>query len=403
MRKGFIAGLCLALSLALAGPALAGQVRGVSDTAIKIGQWGPQTGPAALWGSVARGTGVYFQMINDEGGINGRKIEYFLRDDGYQPNRTKAVVKELIENVGVFGFASGVGTAPGMAVMDDLVKNNLVWVGTATGSTHWAFPPKKTVFAVYPNYPDEAAILTNYLLFTLKKEKIAFIYQNDDYGKGGLEGALSEMKAHGKTLVAEMPVEVTDTDLASHVLKLKEAGAEAVIMWVLPKHAAILLGTSAKLGFKPQWVACSTLSDAPLMYNITKGLWNGVIFGNFAELPDSTDPLMAKYKAAFDKYADKKTDHWGVFFYAGFGFVEPMVEGFKRAGKDLTVDSFVKAMETLKDFKGIMGKVTFGPGQRQGMREVFLAKCETAEVKDADGKTSKIGKAVRLSDWISVK
>jgi ABC-type branched-subunit amino acid transport system substrate-binding protein len=403
MPKGLIAGLCLALALAWASPALAGEVRGVSDTSIKIGQWGPQTGPAALWGSVARGTGAYFQMINEDGGINGRKIEYYLRDDGYQPNRTKAVVKELIENVGVFGFAIGVGTSPGMAVMDDIVKNNAVWVGTATGSPHWTQPAKKNVFGVYPLYPDEAAILTNYILFTLKKDKIAFIYQNDDYGKAGLEGAQAEIKTHGKKLLAEIPVEVTDTDLASHVLKLKEAGAEAVIMWVLPKHAAILLGGAAKLGYKPQWVACSTLSDAPLMFNITKGLWNGVIFGNFAELPDSTAPLMVKYKAAFDKYADKKTDHWGVFFYAGFGFAEPMVEGIKRAGKDLTVDSFIKGMESLKDFQGILGKVSYAPGQRQGMHEVFLAKCETAEAKDADGKTTKVGKAVRISDWIAVK
>ncbi len=403
MRKGLILALSLALTLALAGVGVAAPVRGVSDTTIKIGQWGPQTGPAALWGSVARGTGCYFELINSEGGINGRKIEYFLRDDGYQPNRTKAVVKELLENVGVFGFASGVGTSPGMAVMPDIIANNVPWVGTATGSTHWAFPPKKTIFAVYPNYPDEAAILTNYILFTLKKEKIAFIYQNDDYGKGGLEGAQAEIKAHGKSLVAEIPVEVTDTDLASHVMKLKQAGAEAVIMWVLPKHAAILLGTSAKLGFKPTWVACSTLSDAPLMHKITKGLWKDVIFGNFAELPDSDTPLMVKYKAAFDKFADKKSDHWGVFFYAGFGFVEPMVEGIKRAGKDLTVDSFVKAMETLKDFKGIMGRVTYAPGERQGMREVFIARCDEAEVTTPDGKQEKMGQAVRLSDWIAVK
>jgi ABC-type branched-subunit amino acid transport system substrate-binding protein len=265
-------GLAAVLGLALAGPAAA-QVRGVTDTSIKIGQWSPQTGPAAAWGSVARGSGVYFQMLNEQGGINGRKIEYFLRDDGYQPGRTKAVVKELLDNVGVFGFASGVGTSPGMAVMDDIVKAGAVWVGPATGSPHWAQPLKKTVFGVYPLYPDESAILTNYTMFTLKKEKIGYVYQNDDYGKAGLEGAQNEMKAHGKKLVLEIPVEVTDTDLASHVLKLKEAGAEAVIMWVLPKHAAIMVTTAAKLGYKPQWVASSTLSDAPLMYNLTKGLW----------------------------------------------------------------------------------------------------------------------------------
>lgn len=387
-KKLFMAAALLA-ALALASGAWAGQTKGVSDTTIKIGQWGPQTGPAALWGAVARGTGVYFKLINAEGGINGRKIEYFMRDDGYQPNKTKAIVKDLYENVGVFGFASGVGTSPGMAVMPYMVKNQIPWVGSASGSTHWAYPPKKTIFAVYPNYPDEAKVLVRYAMDTLGKKKIGFLYQNDDYGKGGLVGAQEEMKKRGLKLVAEVPTEVMDTDLSSHVLKLKQAGADAVILWLLPKQAAITLGTAAKLGYKPQWMASSTLSDAPLMYKITKGLWKGVIFGNFAELPDSKNPLMIKYHKAQQKYAPK--ERWGVFFYAGFGFVEPMVEGMKRAGKNLTVDSFVKGMESIKDFQGIFGKVTYGPDRRQGIRQVFIAKCEDK------------GKAIKLSDWIDAE
>ncbi|MDQ7053139.1 MAG: ABC transporter substrate-binding protein [candidate division KSB1 bacterium] len=108
--------------------------RGVTDTEIVIGQWGPQTGPAALWGAVARGTAAYFKMINEEeGGIHGRKIRYIYRDDAYQPAKTKAVVKEMVENEGVFAFVGGVGTAPGMAVKDYLVQNKVPWVGTGFG------------------------------------------------------------------------------------------------------------------------------------------------------------------------------------------------------------------------------------------------------------------------------
>jgi ABC-type branched-subunit amino acid transport system substrate-binding protein len=389
MRKGFALIVALAALLALGAPAVAGMTKGVSDDTIKIGQWGPQTGPAALWGAVARGTGIYFKMLNAEGGINGRKLDYYMRDDGYQPNRTKAIVKDLYENVGVFGFASGVGTSPGMAVMPYIEKHQIPWVGSASGSTHWAYPPKKTIFAVYPNYPDEAKVLARYAIKTLGKKKIGFLYQNDDYGKGGLEGAQAEMKDQGMKLAAEVPTEVMDTDLSSHVLKLKEAGCDAVILWLLPKQAAITVGTAAKLGYRPQWLACSTLSDAPLMYKITKGLWKGVIFGNFAELPGSKNPLMVKYHEAVKKYAPK--ERWGVFLYAGFGFVEPMVEGMKRAGRDLTVDSFVKAMESIKDFQGIFGKVTYGPDRRQGIRQVFLAECEDK------------GQAKRLSDWIDAQ
>ena len=143
----------LASFMALSGIVWASDMQGVTDNEIKIGQWGPQTGPAALWGAVARGTGVYFKLINDEGGINGRKITYFMRDDGYQPNRTKAIAKELYENEGVFGFACGVGTSPGMAVMPYIEENGIPWVGMATGSTHWAYPPKKPSSPYTPTIP----------------------------------------------------------------------------------------------------------------------------------------------------------------------------------------------------------------------------------------------------------
>ena len=387
-RRMLLAGMAVALGLLLALPAGAAGIRGVTDDAILIGQWGPQTGPAALWGAVARGTGLLFKLVNAEGGINGRKIKYYMRDDGYNPNRTKAIVKELVDKIGVFGFAGGVGTGPGMAAMPYLLEKKVAWVGPSTGSTHWAYPPKKLIFAVYPNYPDEARILTRYAIKTLGKKKMAFMYQNDDYGKGGLEGFITEMKALGVKPAAEIPVEKTDTDLASHVLKLKKAEADCVIMWLLPKQAAITVGASAKLGYRPQWMSSSTLSDCPLMYKITKGLWKGVVFGNFAELPDSKSPLMVKYRNAQKKYAPK--ERWGVFYYAGIGFAEPMVQGLKNAGRNLNNDTLVKGMEQIKDFQGIMGKVTFGPGVRQGLKSVFLAKAGDK------------GKAQRLSDWISL-
>ena len=170
-------------------------------------------------------------------------------------------------------------------------------------------------------------------------------------------------------------------------MKLKAANADCVLMWVLPKHGAIILGTAAKMGFKPQWMTSSILSDSPIMYKISKGLFKDMVFTTFAELGDPQHPLMKKYKKAHDQFAPK--DRWGVFFWAGFYFVEPMVEGLKRCGRDLTVDNFVKAMETIKDFQGIGPKITFGPNKRQGTRSSFLAKC-------AEG-----GKAVRLSDWMT--
>ncbi|MFO7737542.1 MAG: ABC transporter substrate-binding protein [Desulfatiglandaceae bacterium] len=386
-KKRLVMLLACAAVLSLTTFSVALAERGVTDTEIRIGQWGPQTGPAALWGAVARGTGCYFDMINAEGGIHGRKITYFLRDDGYMPPRTKAIAKELLEDKKVFAFASGVGSATGMAVKKYLHNNKVPWVGPAAGSTHWGYPPTKYLFGTYPLYIDEAAILVDYALDTMGKKRIAFFYQNDDYGKEGLVGAQMALEKRGMKLVAEVSAEPLDTDLSSHCMKLKAAEPDCVIMWVLPKHGAIILGTAAKLGFKPQWMTTSTLSDTPIMFKITQGLYKDVIFASFGELPDSDLPLMGKYKKAHEEFAPK--DRWGIFFYAGILFVEPMVEALERCGRDLTTENFVKAMESIKDFQGIGPKMSFGPDKRQGSRASFIGKC------------AEDGSAVRLSDWMT--
>jgi ABC-type branched-subunit amino acid transport system substrate-binding protein len=380
-----------AMVLGLTAGALAEQ--GVTDTEIHIGQWGPQTGPAAPWGAVARGTGVYFKMINDEGGIHGRKIVYHMFDDAYNPAKTKAGVKELQEGIGMFGWASGVGTAPGLSVKDYLMENNIPWVGPAAGSLHWISPPQKYLFAVYPLYYSEAKILTKYAVSTLGKKRIAMAYQNDDYGKNGVAGASAELAKHGLKLVAKVPVELRDTDMKAHVMQMRKAKADVVLLWVSPIHAVRIMGVGRAMKFMPQWMSTSTCSDYPLMYKISKGLWGGVITGNFGELPDSTDPLMLRYKKAFEKYA-AKGERWGTFFYAGFGFVEPMVEGLRRTGRNLTRENFVKAMETINGFKGIFGRIDYGPFKaddmhcRQGQKELFLGRC------------LKGGKAQKLTDWM---
>ena len=381
---GFVSVCALIILISFVPLALA--ERGVTDTEIRIGQWGPQTGPAALWGAVARGTGCYFDMINDEGGIHGRKIKYFLRDDGYMPPRTKAIVKELVEDKEVFAFGGGVGSACGMAVKKYLETNKVPWVGPSAGSTHWAYPPSRYLFGVYPLYCDEGAILVDYAVNKLGKKRIAVFYQEDDYGKLGLIGVEISLEKHGMEVVSAVSHSPLDTDLSSHCNKLKAANADCVIMFPGPKQGAIMLMTAAKLGFKPMWMSTSTLSDAPVMYMISKGLFKDTIFVTFGELPDSQHPLMKKYKAAQEKFSPK--ERWGTFFTAGITFVEPMIEGFKRAGRDLNAETFVKAMESIKDFQGIGPKITYGPDIRQGARSMFIGTC-------LEG-----GKTKRLSDWM---
>lgn len=393
MKKRGIWLLLAVLALVLGSALGAVAEEGVTDTVIHIGQWGPQTGPAAPWGAVARGTGVYFQMINEQGGIHGRKIEYHMFDDAYNPAKTKAGVKELQEGIGMFGWASGVGTACGLSVKDYLMERKIPWVGPAAGSLHWISPPQKYLFAVYPLYYSEAKILCKYAVKELGKKRIAIAYQNDDYGKNGVAGAEAELNKHGLKLVAAVPVELSDTDMKPHVMQLRKADADMVLLWVTPGHAIRIIGTGRAMKFEPQWMSTSTCSDFPLMMAISKGLWQGVIVGNFGDLPDSQSPLMLEYKKAFDKYA-AKGERWGVFFYAGIGFVEPMVEGLKRCGRNLTRERFVKEMEGIQDFKGIFGRISYSAYEpsdifcRQGQDELFLTQCMEG------------GKSKKLTDWM---
>jgi branched-chain amino acid transport system substrate-binding protein len=389
-RKNLVLVCLLALaSFLVMTPASAQKVRGVTDTEILIGQTGPQTGPAAAWGAVARGSGLFFKGLNDEGGIHGRKIKYFLRDDSYQPAKTKAIGVELVEQVGVFGMVGCVGVGPGMSVRDYYTENKVLMVSFGcSGVTNWIDPFNRYIFPIYPLYIDEAYALTRYFFEQLKITKVAVFYQNDDYGKQGLEGVERYEKEKGLKLATSVSAEVTDRDLSSHALKLKNSGAEAVIMWAMPTHGALLLAECAKIGFKPQWGTSSTLSDGALMLQITKGLWAGMIHSFFGEVPDSNHPLMVKYRAWHKKY--EPDERWGVFYWAGMAFAEPLAEGLKRAGKNVTPKTFIKAMETLRDWRGTGSPITFTPTDHQGAKYIYFVQVQP------DGTFKK------LTDWTRI-
>lgn len=370
-KKGLFFVLIVMLSLVALPPAGAA-APGFDDKEIRVAQWGPQTGPAAPWGSVARGSSILFNLVNEEGGIHGRKIKYFIRDDQYNPSQTKAAVKELVEKHGIFAFVGGVSAAGGLAVKDYLAQNKVIWVGPATSVKEYVFPVNPYLFGVYPLYEDEASLLTKYIVEKLKIKKIGFFYQNDSYGKNGLDGFRQRMSHYKLKPVAEIPVEPTEKDLASQMLKFKNAGAESGILWVNPTTAVIALKTCATIGYKPQWVSSNTLSDYALMHKISGGLWEGVITGAFAEPPDSNLPLMAKYREAAKRMAPD--ERWGLFYMAGILFAEPFVDALKRVGPKLSTEACLKALNETKDFKGVGPKINWSRTQHQGSDSVMIQK-----------------------------
>ncbi len=404
MKNTLFAVLCSALLvLGLAG---AGSAEvGVTDTEIHIGQWSPQTGPAAPWGAAARGTDAYFKWINANGGIHGRKLVHHYFDDAYNPAKTIAGVKQLQEQTGMFAWASGVGTACGLAVRDYLMEKKIPWVGPSAGSRHWVNPPYKYLFNVYPLYLGDAQLLTEYAITEMGKKKIAVVYQEDDYGKQGLEGTQYVLEKHDLELAEAVPVSITDTDMRPHAMKLRQSDADAVLLFVTPGHVARVLGTAKAMNFEPQWMSTTTCGDCPLMIAITKGLYEGVITASFGmakptghvgSVQHINDPLherLAKFKTeVYDQFA-ADDERWGYTFTAGIGFVEPLVEAIRRAGRDLTREKLVEELEKMEKFKGLMGRISYAPFDpedpltRVGQQEIFLQQCT------ADG-----GSRI-LTDW----
>ncbi|MBZ0273104.1 ABC transporter substrate-binding protein [bacterium] len=361
-------------------------VEGVTDTEIRIGTWAPLTGPASPYGILAKSLEAYFAKINADGGIHGRTVNLIVRDDGYQPTRTLAAVKEMVEKDKVFCFASGVGTATGMAVRDFLDERKKVWVGPATGSSAWTDPVSKYRFAVYPTYTTEATLLTGYVVGQLKKTKLAIFYQNDAFGKEGVDGIKTAASAAGAEVIAEVAHEVTDTDLSSQALKLKQSGAEAVMLWSTTKAAATIVKECAKIKFKPQFASSSTVAD-PLMFALAGDAWNGTVLANWMPLPDEESPGMTWYREAIGTSESLKP---GNFTMASMALAEPLVEALRRAGRELTNEKLIDALHSLKDFDGMfVQNVSFSETDHQGVESIYVM-----QARD--------GKYVRIADWLAM-
>jgi len=173
--------------------------------------------------------------------------------------------------------------------------------------------------------------------------------------------------------VEEISVEPGEKDLSSQMLRLKNSGAEVVIMWVNPTSAVIALKTCETIGYKPKWVSSNTLSDFPLMQKISGGLFEGVITGGFGIPPSSDDPRIVKYREAAKKYAPE--ERYGTFYLAGVLYAEPLIEALKKVGPNLSTEACLKQLNSIKDFQGIGPKVTWTPEVHQGSDSIFIQQC----------------------------
>jgi len=368
---------------------------GVTADTIRIGSWGPLSGPAAPWGAVLHGMNAYFQHINASGGINGRKVQFIYRDDQYSPAKTPAVVRELVEKEQVFAIVGGIGTANGRAVADYLEQKGVPFFTPSSGDRFWSEGGKKNVYTVFPKYVSEGEVLGTYIAKDLKAKKVGILYQDDDFGKQGLEGLKKGLAATpGSELVVEVTSQPIDTDMSGQASKIVEKKPDVLVLYAGPKQAVALVKTLDAQKKKPQLVTSFVLSD-PIMFKLAGDSWEGAITSVASTLPDSDNESVAYYREILAKYGEGKLPV-GNFTLSGFLYAIPLVEAMHKAGKDLTREKLYEALNSMKDWHGPalywkgenMGPpLTFSNERRLGNEQLFLVK-------------AKGGKWEKITDWL---
>src|SRR5690554_1703656 len=356
------------------------QTPGVTDDQIVIGNWGPQSGPAAAWGTVSTAIDAYFQYINDQGGIHGRELVLATRDDGYDPARTVSAVRELIDGVGVFAFVAGVGTANGLAAMPLIQREGVPWVGPATGSEEFANNSGGLIFATFTDYEAKAVLMTRHAVTELGSRNIAIFYQNDGYGQAGLRGLeeeIANLQAEGYdvTVGDKVSYERGTTNLGVQALRLRGSGADSVLLFSDPTAAANLVNEFGRLDFRPQMLSTVTLLDPSLLSN--PGM-QGALYSVFLRLPSvvlgegNGDPIADRlYQEIILAYAPEIAAA-PFFALAGIAFAQPLVEALEAAGPDLTRESFLAALQGIDGYtEGLYNEISFADGPR-GNNSVIL-------------------------------
>jgi ABC-type branched-subunit amino acid transport system substrate-binding protein len=363
--------LCVAaVMLLIPAWAFPAGIAGVTDTEVVIGVTTPLSGPAALWGTTALGMKAWADYVNEQGGVHGRKIKLLIKDDAYNPTRGMANLQEMKGEV--FALCGVLGTATCNAAKEFFADAKIPLVTAYANVRIWpelTEEKRKFVFISYVDYKDEAEYLTRYAVEKLGAKKIGLFYQNDDYGKNAMAGMTDALKALGgkAEAVTTVPFEMAERALGAHALKLKESGADTLLIYPTPTHGALILKEMAKIDYRPKVLFSFPLGD-PIMYSVAGEVWEGAYLslpGNLS-MP-GVEPEADKAVEILVKYQPKIK---GKEYLGLFGAVSMMymVEGLKNAGRDLTVDGFIAGMEKIKDWKpeNIGAPVTFSPKQRHG-------------------------------------
>ncbi|TXT38642.1 MAG: extracellular ligand-binding receptor [Comamonadaceae bacterium] len=335
----------LAAVLSLSG-VLAMAQTGVTDKEILIGQFAAMSGPAAQLGQRMQvGMQAYFAAVNAQGGIHGRAIKLVTRDDGYEPEKAVAAVKALIQEDKVFALASAVGTPTGLAALPIVTEQQVPLVGMFTGAQALREPFHREIFHVRASYFDETERIVQYLT-TLGIKRIAVFYQNDSYGKAGLEGVERAMTKRQLKPVALGTVERNSVDVTQAMANILKVEPEAIVQISAYKSCAAFIKQARGKGFNGQFFNVSFVGSSALAQELGDA-GQGVVISQVVPFPfGAKTPIAREYQQHMQAAGQKDFDFSSM---EGYLTARVLSEGLRRAGKTLTRESLITGLESMND------------------------------------------------------
>ncbi|HEU5178364.1 MAG TPA: ABC transporter substrate-binding protein [Burkholderiales bacterium] len=355
MKLRFFIGM---LAASLAFPALAQKKYdpGASDTEIRIGNTNPYSGPASAYGTIGKSIAAYFRMVNDQGGINGRKINFISYDDGYSPPRTVEMARKLVEQDQVLFVFQTLGTPSNTAIHKYMNMKKVPQMHVATGATKWNDPKGNPwTMGWQPNYQSEAKIYAQHILKNSPNAKIAVLYQNDDYGKDYLKGLHDGLGAKKSMIVKEVSYEVSDPTVDSQIVQLQASGADVFVNITTPKFAAQAIRKVYDIGWKPVHYLNnvsigigSVLTPAGLEKSV--GLLTVAYLKEPTDKQFENDAAMTQWREFMKKYYPDGSliDNLNVY---GYSVGQTIAQVLRQCGDNLTRENVMRQAANMKRYR----------------------------------------------------
>ena len=345
-----------AAGAALAAPRIgqAADATGITATEIRIGNTAPYSGPASAYGTIARCEAAYFKMVNEQGGIAGRRINFISYDDGYSPPKTVEQVRRLVEQDKVACLFQNIGTAANSAIVRYANQRKVPHLFIGSGADKWGnYQDTPWTIGWQPSYRTEAQIYTKHMLEQKPNAKLALLYQNDDFGKDYLTGVRDILKGRFESVVTTASHEVTDPTIDSQVLSLQSSGADVLLTATTPKFAAQAIRKVHDIGWKPALHFLTNVSISAGAVMLPAGGEKGTGIITSAYLKDPTDPSwredagMQAWRGFMQRYYPEGdvTDAGNIF---GHGIAATMAQALRQCGRELTRERLMQEAANLK-------------------------------------------------------